>query len=218
MKHASLLLALVLVFGAGLALTACTQATSIPTEVVEPSPVAQPAVEQPTQAVSLATDDLLALLANEGTFTELTKLIGKAGLTDTLKGAGPMTLFAPTDAAFQALPAGTLDAMAPDELKNLLLGHILSTKVLSSDITSALGGALEQQSLNPVKMVKLSVDPNGNVTVDGIAKVTKADIEATNGVLYVIDAVILPTAAGAATEAPGEYTAVPAVSAETPTP
>jgi uncharacterized surface protein with fasciclin (FAS1) repeats len=107
-----------------------------------------------------------------------------------LKGDGPFTVFAPTDDAFAALPAGTVDSLLKpenkDDLVNILTYHVLPGKVMSSDIA---GKSLEVKMLNG-SMAK--VNAMSGVMVDN-ANVVAADIEATNGVIHVIDAVIIPT-------------------------
>ena len=112
-----------------------------------------------------------------------------AGLVDVLKGEGPFTVFAPTDEAFAALPAGTVETLLKPENKeqlvNILTYHVLPGKVMSADIA---GKSLE------VKMVNggtAKIDATDGVQIDA-ANVVSADIEASNGVIHVIDAVILP--------------------------
>ncbi|MEO6580435.1 MAG: fasciclin domain-containing protein [Sphingomicrobium sp.] len=130
-----------------------------------------------------------------GSFTTLVAAVGAAGLVETLKGDGPFTVFAPTDQAFAALPAGTVEKLVqPDQrdaLKALLLLHVLPGAIHARDV--------DGQLLRPVSAGggQLDIDGNGGVTVNG-ARVTTADIECTNGVIHVIDRVIQPVGADAA--------------------
>lgn len=135
-------------------------------------------------APSFAADIVDTAIA-AGSFKTLVTAVQKAGLVETLKGAGPFTVFAPTDEAFAKLPAGTLDNLLanPDKLAAVLKYHVVAGKVMAKDVKTG-----------PVATVEGS---NARLTVkDGVminrAKVTKADIEASNGVIHVIDAVILP--------------------------
>lgn len=116
----------------------------------------------------------------------LNKLIGDAGLTETLRGPGPFTVFAPTDEAFKAVPAKTLDALGKDPalLKSVLTYHVLAGKVAAADVKN--GPAKTVQGAN----VALS-RAGAFVTIDE-AVVTTADVPASNGVVHVIDRVLLP--------------------------
>jgi uncharacterized surface protein with fasciclin (FAS1) repeats len=113
-----------------------------------------------------------------------------AGLEDALRGVGPFTVFAPTNAAFAALPAGTLEALLADpmgQLQQILLYHVLSDKVLAEAVTDGLQAATLQGS-----DVSFAIDGD-KVTINE-ANIIVTDIEAANGVIHVIDAVILPPA------------------------
>ncbi|MDZ4691882.1 fasciclin domain-containing protein [Terricaulis sp.] len=130
-----------------------------------------------------------------GSFTTLAKALTAAGLVDTLKGAGPFTVFAPNDAAFAKLPAGTLDALinAPskEKLIALLKLHVISGKVMSAEIK---GKSIAPRSLQGED---LRIDGANGVTVNG-SKVVTADVDCSNGVIHVIDTVIMPHAERAA--------------------
>ncbi len=130
-----------------------------------------------------------------GSFTTLAKALTAAGLVDTLKGAGPFTVFAPNDAAFAKLPAGTLDALinAPskEKLIALLKLHVISGKVMSAEIK---GKSIAPRSLQGED---LRIDGTNGVTVNG-SKVVTADVDCSNGVIHVIDTVIMPHAERAA--------------------
>lgn len=133
--------------------------------------------------------DIVDVAASNGSFNTLVAAVKAAGLVDTLKGKGPFTVFAPTDAAFAKLPAGTVaDLLKPEnkaKLQAILTYHVLSGRVASSDI---IGKTL---SVATVQGSNVSVNATKGVMVDN-ATVTKADIEASNGIIHVIDTVILP--------------------------
>ena len=126
-------------------------------------------------------------VATDG-FDTLVAAVTAAGLVETLKGDGPFTVFAPTDAAFAALPEGTVDTLLKpenhDQLVAVLTYHVLPGKVMSSDITGPMSTATVQGS-------DVDSTTDGGVQIDG-ANVVAADIETSNGVIHVIDAVILP--------------------------
>jgi uncharacterized surface protein with fasciclin (FAS1) repeats len=128
-----------------------------------------------------------------GQFTTLASLLTKAGLVDTLSTGGPFTVFAPTDAAFAKVPKATLDALAenPAQLKSVLLYHVVPGTVTAADVVKLSSAkTLEGRSL-AIKVV------DGSVFVDE-AKVTTPDVMASNGVIHVIDSVLIPKAAPAA--------------------
>ena len=133
--------------------------------------------------------DIVDTAVAAGSFETLVTAVAAADLVDVLKGEGPFTVFAPVDAAFKALPAGTVESLLKPEnkskLADILTYHVLSGKVMSSDI---IGKKLE------VSMVNGSIaeiDATDGVKIAG-ANVIQADIETSNGVIHVIDAVILP--------------------------
>lgn len=134
-----------------------------------------------------AEKDIVTTAVEAGTFKTLAKLLTDAGLVDTLKGAGPFTVFAPTDEAFAKVPKATLDALAADraKLKAVLTYHVVAGKVMAADVVKLKDAKTVQGS-----SVKIAVT-GGKVTVDA-ANVVKTDIAASNGVIHVIDAVILP--------------------------
>lgn len=125
-----------------------------------------------------------AVAANQ--FKTLVTAVRAAGLADTLQGTGPFTVFAPSDAAFAKLPAGTVEGLLKDlpKLKSLLTYHVVSGKVLAKDV-AGVKTAMTVQGGN------LRVDASNGVKIND-AKVTQADIEASNGVIHVIDTVLLP--------------------------
>ena len=136
-----------------------------------------------------ADKDIVDTAVAAGSFKTLAKALQAADLVETLKGAGPFTVFAPTDEAFAKLPAGTLDALLKPEnkpkLQRILTSHVVAGKVMAADV-------VKTSSAKAVSGDTLTIaSRDGGVTVDG-AKVVKTDIAATNGVIHVIDSVILP--------------------------
>ena len=138
-----------------------------------------------------SSSDIVDTAVAAGTFTTLVAAGTAAGLVETLKGAGPFTLFAPSDDAFAALPAGTVEELVKPEnkakLTAILLLHVVPGKVMAADVAG--------QVMDPATAggATVHVDGTNGVTVDG-AKVVTADIECTNGVIHVIDGVLLPKA------------------------
>lgn len=134
--------------------------------------------------------DIVDTAVAAGSFTTLVAAVGAAGLVDTLKGAGPFTVFAPSDAAFAALPGGTVDDLVKpenkDKLTKILLLHVLPGTVMAADLT---GKVLDPATAGGANV---HVDGTDGVTVNG-AKVVTSDIACTNGVIHVIDTVLLPT-------------------------
>jgi len=130
--------------------------------------------------------DIVATATAAGSFTTLLAALNAAGLTDTLKGSGPFTVFAPTDAAFAKLPAGTVEALLKDipKLQAILTYHVVAGQVLAKDVVK-LGSARTLQGQS------LAIDARDGVKVDG-ARVVQADVMASNGVIHVIDSVVLP--------------------------
>jgi uncharacterized surface protein with fasciclin (FAS1) repeats len=139
-------------------------------------------------AAFAADMDIVDTAVGAGNFTTLVAAVQAAGLVDTLKGEGPFTVFAPTDEAFAALPAGTVeDLLKPenkDKLVAILTYHVVAGKVMSGDLT-------EGMMAPTVEGKDITITLDGGAKVNG-ANITAADIEATNGVIHVIDAVILP--------------------------
>ena len=139
-------------------------------------------------AMSPAASDIVDTAVAAGDFTTLAKALQAAGLVDTLKGSGPFTVFAPTDAAFAKLPAGTLDTLLKDpkgELTRILTYHVVPGTVMAADITDGMTAkTVEGDTL------KFTIK-DGKVYVNG-AQVTTADVPASNGVIHVIDEVLIP--------------------------
>ena len=126
-----------------------------------------------------------------GSFKTLVKAVQTAGLVDTLSGKGPLTVFAPTDDAFAKLPAGTVEGLLKDKKKltSILTYHVVPGKVMSSDVVKLKSAKTVQGQEIKIDAVKWHL--HRNVKVNG-ANVVKTDIECTNGVIHVIDKVILP--------------------------
>jgi uncharacterized surface protein with fasciclin (FAS1) repeats len=135
-----------------------------------------------------ADKDIVDTAVGAGSFTTLVAAVQAAGLVDTLKGPGPFTVFAPTDAAFAALPAGTVeDLLKPenkDKLTAILTYHVVPGAVMSTDLTEGMKAATVQGG-------EVTITLDGGAKVNG-AVISAADIAATNGVIHVIDSVILP--------------------------
>ena len=136
-----------------------------------------------------SNEDIPTNAAATGVHESLVAALAQAELVSTLEGPGPFTVFAPTDDAFAALPAGTVETLLKpenkDQLVNILTYHVLPGKVMSGDIA---GKKVEVERLNGAKA---SVDATAGVKINA-ANVVSADIAASNGVIHVIDAVILP--------------------------
>ena len=132
--------------------------------------------------------DIVDTAVDAGSFTTLVAAVQAAGLVATLKGEGPFTVFAPTDEAFAALPEGTVETLLKPENKDQLVAiltyHVVPGKVMSSDLSNDM-------MVTTVNGSDVKIMTEGGVTVNG-ANVTTADIETSNGVIHVIDAVILP--------------------------
>ena len=182
MKRFTTILSMLLV--AVFALAACTSAAT-PTPAPKPNDVpAATATPTPTPM------DIVDTAVADGRFQTLAAALGAAELVDTLKGAGPFTVFAPTDEAFAALPAGTIDELLKPEnkqkLTDILLYHVVSGKVMAADVTS-----LTSATTVLGKDVTITV-ADGKVFLNDTVQVIITDIEASNGVIHVIDAVLLP--------------------------
>lgn len=136
-----------------------------------------------------ADKDIVDTAVDAGSFKTLVAAVEAAGLVETLKGAGPFTVFAPTDDAFAALPAGTVeDLLKPEnkeKLTQILTYHVVPGKVMAADLK---GKTTEAET---VEGSTVSVDGTDGVTVNG-AKVVKADVTASNGVIHAIDTVLMP--------------------------
>lgn len=144
--------------------------------------------------------DIVDTAKDAGSFTTLVKALEAAGLVDTLKGEGPFTVFAPTDEAFAKLPKGTLEELLKpenkDKLKAILTYHVVSGEVLAKDVVK----------LNKAKSVQgedITVKVKDELVMVDNAKVVKTDIKASNGVIHVIDSVIMPPSCSKKTDCGG---------------
>ena len=155
----------------------------------EEAPPAEPSGKAPEKPAAAAPADIVDTAVQAGSFDTLAAALTAAGLVDTLKGAGPFTVFAPTDEAFRKLPAGTLDDLLKPQnkakLSAILTYHVVPGKVMAKDVVS-----LSSAKTVNGKELKIAVK-DGKVTVDN-ATVTQTDIECSNGVIHVIDSVVLP--------------------------
>ncbi len=135
-----------------------------------------------------ADKDIVDTAVGAGNFTTLAAALTAAGLVETLKGPGPFTVFAPTDAAFAALPAGTVEELLKPENKDKLIAlltyHVLAGKVMSTDLSEGL-------KAKTVNGAEVTITLDGGAKVNGVV-ISTADIAASNGVIHVIDAVIMP--------------------------
>ena len=138
-----------------------------------------------------AKGDIVAVASGAGQFKTLLAAATAAGLVPTLQSAGPFTVFAPTDAAFAALPAGTVDTLLKPENKKQLASVLTYHVVPGKTMSTALAG--KQLSVASVQGAALAIDGRNGVTVNG-AKVIAADVAASNGVIHVIDKVLMPPA------------------------
>jgi transforming growth factor-beta-induced protein len=185
MKRSSIVLSVLLVLT--FVVAACAPApTPAPTAMPEPTKM-----PEPTAMPEPVLKDIVDTAVADGRFTTLVTAVQAAGLVDTLKGEGPFTVFAPTDDAFAKLPAGTIDELLKPEnkqkLTDILLYHVVSGKVMAADVTK-----LTSATTVFGKDVAIKVDM-GNVYIND-AKVIITDIETSNGVIHVIDTVLLPPA------------------------
>jgi uncharacterized surface protein with fasciclin (FAS1) repeats len=130
--------------------------------------------------------DIVDTAVNAGDFTTLVAAVKAADLVDTLKGKGPFTVFAPTDAAFAKLPEGTVDELLKDtpKLKKILTYHVVSGKVMAADVT-------KMKSATTVEGSDVKINASKGVKVND-STVTTADVAADNGVIHVIDTVLMP--------------------------
>ncbi|MBN8505869.1 MAG: fasciclin domain-containing protein [Burkholderiales bacterium] len=136
-------------------------------------------------ALAAQAKDIVETAVAAGQFKTLATALQAAGLVDTLKGKGPFTVFAPTDAAFAKIPKAQLDALLADKAKltAVLTYHVVPGKVMAKDVKAG--------KVKTVQGGELTIATAGGVTVDG-AKVTATDVAASNGVIHVIDSVVLP--------------------------
>ncbi len=136
--------------------------------------------------------DIIDTAVAAGSFKTLAAAVTAAGLVPTLKGTGPFTVFAPSDEAFAKLPAGTVEALLADlpQLTAILTYHVVAGKVMAADVMT-----MDGKSAATVNGAMVSISTDDGVHLNGLSKVVTADIECTNGVIHVIDSVLLPPSA-----------------------
>ena len=176
-----------------LVLAACTPAATPAPATKAPATqapaTAAPATSAPaTSSPAAEAGDIVEVATKAGAFSTLLQAATAAGLVDTLTGAGPYTVFAPTDEAFAKLPAGTLESLLADpaKLKAILLYHVVAGKVTSDQVITLTKATSVEGS-----DIAISVK-DGSVYLNGEAKVVTVDVMASNGVIHIIDTVILP--------------------------
>ena len=135
--------------------------------------------------------DIIDTAVAAGSFKTLAAAVTAAGLVETLKGTGPFTVFAPTDEAFAKLPAGTVESLLADipKLKAILTYHVVSGKVMAADVMT-----MDGKTAATVNGASLAISTVGGVKLNATTNVVTTDIECTNGVIHVIDSVLLPAA------------------------
>jgi uncharacterized surface protein with fasciclin (FAS1) repeats len=133
--------------------------------------------------------DIIDTAVAAGSFKTLAAALTAAHLVDTLKGAGPFTVFAPTDEAFAKLPAGTVESLLKDipKLTAILTYHVVPGAVMASDVVT-----MDGQSAKTVNGAMVAISTKDGVKLNGTTTVVKTDIACTNGVIHVIDAVLMP--------------------------
>jgi uncharacterized surface protein with fasciclin (FAS1) repeats len=179
---------------AALTLAACGSSSE---PAATPTPSATTSSAAPTSEEPMpAAKDIVDTAVGAGQFTTLATALTAAGLVDTLKGAGPFTVFAPTDDAFAKLPAGTLDTLLADPkgaLTKILTYHVIPGKVMAADVVKMDGAKVKT-----VNGAELTIKVSGSDVMlmdatGGSVKVVKTDVTASNGVIHVIDGVLLPS-------------------------
>ena len=182
----------------GLSLAACgsdSGGSAATTAATSETTMTTPATTTTSPAETTANKDIVDTAVGAGQFKTLAAALTAAGLVDTLKGPGPFTVFAPTDAAFAKLPAGTLDTLLKEpkgDLTSILTYHVVPGKVMAADVAG-----MDGQKVKTVQGAELTVEVDGSkvMLTDATGKsvnVTSTDVEASNGVIHVIDGVLMP--------------------------
>jgi uncharacterized surface protein with fasciclin (FAS1) repeats len=170
--------------------------TQAPAEATDATTAPAPTEAPMTTGAAATADDIVGTAVGAGDFTTLVAAVQAAGLEDTLRGEGPFTVFAPTDEAFAALPAGTVDTLLADpagDLTDILTYHVVSGAVPAADVVG-----LDGQAVTTVNGATFTVEvaDDGSVTLtDGAGNevnVIATDVQADNGVIHVVDGVLLP--------------------------
>jgi uncharacterized surface protein with fasciclin (FAS1) repeats len=178
-----------LIAGSALAQGAAAPAAGAPAPDAAAAPAAPPSAAAQAFKPIAPSGDLAATLQASGQFTKFLAAADKAGLTPTLKGARPLTLFVPTDPAFDALPTGALDAMSPADLQQLLLYHVYANKITADQVAGKKGPVPTAAGNKPVEVDGVSTPNKINDAV-----VLQGDVQASNGVIYALDKVLTPPA------------------------
>jgi uncharacterized surface protein with fasciclin (FAS1) repeats len=176
MKRITLVLTIALIAALALVVAACGDDETTTTAA------------SPTPSETMAAKDIVATAVDAGNFTTLAAALEAAGLVETLQGAGPFTVFAPDDAAFATLPAGTVDALLKDpkgDLTAILTYHVVPGNYPSSDLTDGM-------KLTTVQGEEITITIKDGSVYANEAMVTSADITASNGTIHVIDGVLIP--------------------------
>lgn len=195
MKNNTMLivLGLVLIAGVGIFAFQNMNANSSSSSQVMEEEAGQPTASQESESTETASTDenmsktIVDIASENGNFKTLTTALTEAGLVETLSGDGPFTVFAPTDEAFAKLPAGTVESLLKDKekLTSILTYHVVPGKVMAADV-------VKLTSATTVQGQDVTVKVEGDSVMINDAKVVTTDIEASNGVIHVIDTVILP--------------------------
>ena len=191
-------LAVTLAVGIALVTTACSStSTTLTPAASAPAPTTAAAPVTPSKAATpdAMAKDIVDTAVAAGSFKTLATALTAAGLVDTLKGTGPFTVFAPTDDAFAKLPAGTLQALLADpkgKLAPILTYHVVSGKVMAADVVTMDGKKVK--TVNGAELtIKVMDGKVSLVDATGASvNVVKTDVTASNGVIHVIDGVLLP--------------------------
>ena len=182
--------------GAALSLTILLGACSTAAPASTPAAPMSASSSPTASSTAMSESDIVETAAAAGDFKTLTAALKAAGLDETLKGPGPFTVFAPTDAAFAKLPEGTVETLLKDpkgQLAEILKYHVVAGEVMAADVAK-----MDGQKVKTVQGGELTVEVSGDkvVLVDAAGNrvnVIKTDIAASNGVIHVIDAVLIPT-------------------------
>ncbi len=169
--------------------------TDTDTAAATSAPATTSAAPSPSPTEAMAAADIVDTAVAAGDFTTLAAALQAAGLVETLKGDGPYTVFAPTDAAFEKLPAGTVDTLLKDpkgDLTQILTYHVVEGEVLAADVVK-----LDGQKVTTIQGADLTVNVDGDAVsltdaAGGTVNVTATDVDASNGVIHVIDGVLMP--------------------------
>ena len=184
-----------MIVGLSIAAAGCSPAPMATSAAPAPASSSSPPSSTPSMSASAAGKDIVDTAVAAGGFTTLAKALTAAGLVETLKGDGPFTVFAPTDEAFAALPKGALDKLVADKKKltAVLTYHVIPGEVMASQVTGMNG-----QKVKTVQGGEITIKvADGKVSLTDAAgntvNVIKTDVTASNGVIHVIDGVLMPS-------------------------